>query len=62
MDADKFYTDRHLAERYGVRRATPWEWVKAGRFPAPVRLSPQCSRWRGKDVLEHEAKLAEAAA
>ena len=56
-----FYTDKYLAGRYQLNRQAVWEWARAGRFPKPVRLSPQCSRWRGSDVLEHEAKLAEVA-
>jgi prophage regulatory protein len=62
MDANKYYSDKQLAERYGVARQTPWDWAKAGRFPKPVKLSPQCSRWYGQDVLDHEARLATEAA
>lgn len=23
-----------------------WRWVKAGKFPAPIKLSPRCTVWR----------------
>jgi hypothetical protein len=33
----------YLAEKYGLRPVTPHtqrEWIRAGRFPAPIVLSP----------------------
>lgn len=41
-----------------VSPATLWRWVKAGRFPAPVRLSDSVTAWRWADVqawLEQQA-------
>lgn len=49
-----FFSDLQLAKRYGVHRATIWRWVQKHNFPAPLKLSPGCARWRGRDVLEHE--------
>jgi prophage regulatory protein len=31
--------------------ATLWRQVKAGTFPAPVKLSPRVSAWRVEDVI-----------
>ncbi len=33
-----------------VSRSTLWRWVKAGTFPAPVKLSVHVSAWRVADV------------
>jgi hypothetical protein len=33
-------------------RSTLWREVKAGRFPAPCKLSPNTTAWRWGDVLE----------
>lgn len=34
----------------GVSPATIWRWVKAGNFPAPVKLGPNATGWRATDV------------
>ena len=36
--------------RVGLGRSTIYAMVKAGTFPAPVKLSPRCVRWRASDV------------
>lgn len=55
-EAPKFLSDKDLAKRFGVARATPWRWVQSGTFPAPVKLSPNCTRWRLSDVEAWESK------
>ncbi|MCG9115922.1 AlpA family phage regulatory protein [Laribacter hongkongensis] len=35
-----------------VSRATWYEGIKKGRFPAPVKLGPRVSLWRRSDI-EH---------
>jgi len=49
-----FYSDLQLAKRYGVHRATLWRWVQRHGFPAPIKLSPGCARWRASDIEEYE--------
>lgn len=34
----------------GVSAASIWRWVKAGTFPAPVKLSAGTTAWRASDV------------
>lgn len=56
-----FLTDRQLAARWSVGRVTIWRWVKSNpAFPAPVSLSPGCTRWRLADVEKWEAVKAGA--
>lgn len=54
--ADSFLTDRQLAARYRISRPTLWRWVAQGRFPNPVKLGPQTTRWRAADVDDWEAQ------
>jgi len=54
----QYFSDQDLAERYGVSRLTVWRWVREGRFPAPVKLGPNCSRWTGADMEQWEASRA----
>lgn len=51
-----FVSDKQLAERYGVHRATIWRWASDpdSGFPGPVRLSQSCTRWSMGQVLEWE--------
>ena len=52
---------KQLATRYGVTPATIWRWTKNGEFPQPVKLGPNCTRWRESDILAWErSRLTEA--
>lgn len=49
--------------RVGLGRSTLYAMVKAGTFPAPIKLSPRCVRWRASDVeawLDAHSAQAEA--
>lgn len=56
-----YVTDAALAAHFGVTRATIWKWVTRNGFPAPVKLSPQMTRWKLADVEAWEAAQASAA-
>ncbi|MDQ2065080.1 AlpA family phage regulatory protein [Xinfangfangia sp. CPCC 101601] len=59
---ETYLSDAQLAARYGVHRTTPWRWVKTDpAFPQPVKLSPQCSRWKLSDIEAWENARAAAA-
>lgn len=53
-----FVSDRELAKRYDVSRPTIWRWRHTRDFPAPIALSPGCSRWKLADVEAWEAARA----
>lgn len=56
-DVKTYVKDVYLADRYGVSRQTIWQWVREGRFPAPVKLGTQTTRWHMDDVLDYEGKM-----
>jgi prophage regulatory protein len=56
-----YASDTALAAHFGVNRATIWGWVNRNGFPAPVKLSPQMTRWRWADVIAWENSQATAA-
>lgn len=33
-----------------VSRATVWRWIKAGKFPKPVKLTDRVTAWRVEDL------------
>lgn len=41
----RFVSDRFLANRYEVSRATIWRWAKIGKLPPPEQLGANTSRW-----------------
>lgn len=45
---------KDLANRYGAHEATIWRWSREGRFPAPVKLAGNLTRWYLSDVESWE--------
>jgi predicted DNA-binding transcriptional regulator AlpA len=41
-----------------VTASTWWAWVKSGKAPSPIKLSPGCTVWREADVLKFAESLA----
>lgn len=58
----RYVSDRQLAERYGVHRATVWRWVQRGILPQPEQLSEQCTRWDLDEIERIDAARKERAA
>lgn len=58
----QYKSDKYLAERYDTSRATIWRWVREGKFPAPVKIGPNCTRWKLADIEKWEAEQEGAAA
>ncbi|MBT4129243.1 MAG: AlpA family phage regulatory protein [Candidatus Marinimicrobia bacterium] len=50
-----YQSDKQVANRFEVSRATVWRWVKEGLFPKPVKLSAGCTRWKLSDIEQWEA-------
>lgn len=50
-----YASDAQLANRFEISRNTLWRWVRNKSFPAPVKLSPGCTRWRLSDVEAWES-------
>ena len=55
-----FLSVRLVANRYGVSPNTIWRWVREGKFPAPVKLGENCTRWRIADITAWENSLSAA--
>lgn len=46
----QFYRLPHLTKRIGASGSSIWAWVKNGTFPAPIKLSPNCTAWIATEV------------
>lgn len=33
-----------------IGKSTVWAWVKDGKFPQPIKLSPTVTVWRNSDI------------
>lgn len=40
-----------VLQHFPVSRSTWWAGVKAGKYPAPVKLGPNTTAWRAEDIL-----------
>ena len=41
---------KQLTERYKISHSSIWAMVKAGTFPKPIKLSPNCTAWADKET------------
>ena len=52
----KYFSDKQTAGLYGVNRGTVWRWYNMGNFPAPIKLSKGCTRWKLSDLQKWEGE------
>lgn len=43
--------ERDVCENTTLGRSSLWEMVRAGEFPAPVRIAARRVAWRAQDVV-----------
>lgn len=41
---------RHITATYQVSPSTIWAWVKAGKFPKPVKLAENTTAWNAAEI------------
>jgi len=39
-----------VIKKTGLAKSTIWLWVKEGRFPKPIKLSPRVTVWEEADI------------
>jgi len=56
----KFFREAELRKSLGISHSTIWRWVRAGRFPKPVRIGQAAIAWPADEILRWiESKKAE---
>lgn len=50
MNNLKFYRVNELSDLLSIGKSTIWAWVKAGRFPKPLKMSSRMTVWSAADV------------
>jgi len=51
----RFLSDKALATRYEVHRASVWRWAQNGKLPSPIKING-ATRWKLADIEAWESK------
>ena len=57
-DEFRLLNAREVCRLASMSHATLYRLVKAGRFPKPLRVGPQVSRWRSDEIAAHVDRLS----
>lgn len=60
----RFMRRREVLELLGLSHTTVYKMVDEGRFPRPLRIGPNTTRWRSDQItewMEAQMKAAESA-
>lgn len=57
---DGYVSDLHVARFIGTTAKTVWKWSSEGKFPAPIKVSANITRWRADEVRDHLAERSAA--
>jgi prophage regulatory protein len=41
---------KQVLELFGISSTTLWEWVRTGKFPAPISLGPNTRVWLAEEI------------
>lgn len=51
-----FLSDKGVADRYSISRASVWRWVQENKLPKPIKLAAGTTRWKLADLEQFEAQ------
>lgn len=49
-NTSSFLREKQVRKLIPVAHSTLWAWVRAGKFPAPLKLSDRITVWRNHEV------------
>lgn len=52
---DQYCSDKTLAKKFEISRATVWRWASTGKLPRPIKLHGS-TRWKAADIVAWEEK------
>jgi len=50
LNPTQFYRLPHLKAKLSVSGSSIWAWVRAGKFPQPIKLSENTTVWNAADI------------
>ena len=51
---------KEVCAAVGISTATMYRLIRNGKFPRPLKLGPQATRWRFDEVAAHIERLSES--
>lgn len=60
MIDDRLLRRDEVESRCGITRSTLYRWMRAGRFPEPLRVGPCAVRWPASEIEEWLAERPRA--
>ncbi len=57
---DRLLNAKEVCKLTSVSQATLYRLIKANKFPKPLRLGPQVTRWRSDEIAAHLDRLSAA--
>jgi prophage regulatory protein len=49
---------KQILQQFPISRSTLFQWVKDGKFPAPLKMGARCTVWREEDIQEYVDAIA----
>lgn len=56
--ASRFLRLPAVIDIVGMKRTAIYDWIKAGKFPAPVQLGGRAVAWKESEIAEWQESLA----
>jgi prophage regulatory protein len=60
LPPERLIRQPEVLRRVGISKSTLWDWIKADRFPRPVRLGERAVAWRASEIDAWIASRVEA--
>jgi len=57
--ATKFLRLPAVMEMVGMKRTAIYDWIKAGKFPAPVQLGGRAVAWKESEIADWQQSLTQ---
>lgn len=54
---EKFLRVKDVAEMLSIGKSTIWLYVKTGKFPKPIKLSPGVTVWKLSEIEQFMSSL-----
>jgi prophage regulatory protein len=50
LPPERLIRQPEVLRRVGISKSTLWDWIKADRFPRPVRLGERAVAWKSSEI------------
>jgi prophage regulatory protein len=50
LPPERLIRQPEVLRRVGISKSTLWDWIKADRFPRPVRIGERAVAWKSSEI------------